>query len=110
MRVARRAFAAFSLTAPSYIWLTVTVFLPLLVMLYFSFLSTMPYGHAAPALTFKQYASFFEKGFYRFLAWRSIKLGLTVTACCVLIGYPAALILARSVRGAWREAVLLLIV
>ncbi len=110
MSQARRKWASHGLTAPAYLWLAVTVVLPLAVMLYFSFLSTMPFGKAEPTLSIKQYALFFERDFYSFLTWRSIKLGLYVTFFCVLIGYPAALILAKSVRGRWREAVLLLVV
>ena len=106
----KQQWAGYGLTAPSYLWLTVTVFLPLLVMFYFSFLSQMPLGKAEATLTLKQYALFFQKDFYRFLTWRSIRLGIGVTFFCVLFGYPAALILARSVKGRWREAVLLLIV
>jgi spermidine/putrescine transport system permease protein len=103
-------WAAYGLTAPSYLWLAITIILPLAMMLYFSFLSEIPFGGAEPVLTLKQYASFFERDFYRFLTWRSIMLGIHVTFFCVLIGYPAALILARTVKGRWREAVLLLIV
>ncbi len=110
MSRARRKWASHGLTAPAYLWLAVTVILPLAVMLYFSFLSKMPFGKAEPTLSIKQYALFFERDFYSFLTWRSIKLGLYVTFFCVLIGYPAALILAKSVRGRWREAVLLLVV
>ena len=106
----KRAWVGYGLTAPSYLWLTITVFLPLMVMLYFSFLSQMPFGRTEPVLSLKQYAVFFERDFYRFLAWRSIELGLHVTFFCVLLGYPAALILARVVKGRWREAVLLLVV
>ncbi len=106
----KRGWPAYGLTAPSYLWLAITVFLPLVVMLYFSFLSKMPFGAAEPSLTLKQYAAFFERDFYRFLAWRSIKLGFHVTLFCVIIGYPAAFILAKIVRGRWREAILLLIV
>lgn len=106
----RREWVAYGLTAPSYLWLTVTVVLPLAMMFYFSFLSAIPFGGAEPVLTLKQYASFFERDFYRFLTWRSVMLGVHVTFFCVLLGYPAALILARTVGGRWREAVLLLIV
>ncbi len=103
-------WVAYGLTAPSYLWLATTIILPLALMFYFSFLSEIPFGGAEPILTLKQYTSFFERDFYRFLTWRSIMLGVHVTLFCVLIGYPAALILARTVRGRWREAVLLLIV
>ena len=106
----KREWVGYSLTAPAYIWLCVTVILPMIVMLYFSFLSTMPMGTAEPVLSLRQYATFFEKDFYRFLTWRSLLLGVHVTVLCVLIGYPAALILARIVKGRWREAILLLIV
>ena len=106
----KRGWPAYGLAAPSYLWLAITVLLPLSVMFYFSFLSKMPFGGAEPSLTLKQYAIFFDRDFYRFLTWRSIKLGFHVTLFCVIIGYPAALILARTVKGRWREAILLLIV
>ncbi len=106
----KRRWVAYGLTVPSYLWLTVTVFLPLIVMLYFSFLSKMPFGAAEPVLTLKHYKSFLERDFYHFLAWRSVKLGFHVTFFCLIIGFPAAYILARKVHGRWREAILLLIV
>jgi len=106
----KREWVGYGLTAPAYIWLCITVILPMIVMLYFSFLSTMPMGTAEPVLSLKQYATFFEKDFYRFLTWRSLLLGVHVTVLCVLIGYPAALILAQVVKGRWREAILLLLV
>ena len=105
-----RQWIGYGLTIPAYLWLCITVILPMTMMLYFSFLSKMPMGTAEPVLSFKQYATFLEKDFYRFLTWRSLLLGVHVTLICALIGYPAALVLARVVRGHWREAILLLIV
>lgn len=105
-----RAWVGYGLSAPAFLWLCITVVLPLAVMLYFSFLSRMPMGQAEAVFSLKQYASFFEREFYRFLTWRSLMMGLHVTLICALIGYPAALILARLVKGRWREAVLLLVV
>ncbi|MBN9245526.1 MAG: ABC transporter permease [Mesorhizobium sp.] len=106
----KREWIGLGLTAPAYAWLCVTVILPLAMMLYFSFLSKMPMGNAEPAFSLRQYMAFFQKDFYRFLAWRSLMLGFHVTLFCVLIGYPAAFVLARLVKGRWREAILLLVV
>jgi len=106
----KREWIGLGLTAPAYVWLCVTVILPLAMMLYFSFLSRMPMGTAEPAFSLRQYMAFFQKDFYRFLTWRSLMLGFHVTLFCVLIGYPAAFILARLVKGRWREAILLLVV
>ena len=47
---------------------------------------------------------------YWFNAWRSIELGIYVTAISLLVGYPAALALSRHVKGRWREAIFLLII
>lgn len=107
---ARRRWAVFGLTAPAYIWLTLTIFLPLAAMLYFSFLTRPPFGAREAELTLAQYLAFFDKEFYRTLTWRSLRLGFDVTALCLLIGYPAAFVLAKHVKGRWREALFLLVV
>jgi spermidine/putrescine transport system permease protein len=110
MRLTRRARAIVGLTAPAYLWLLLTIVLPIAAMLVFSFLTVAPIGGREPALTLKQYGAFLDKDFYRDLTWRSIRLGVDVTFWCVVIGYPAAFALARTVRGRWREALFLLVV
>ncbi len=107
---ARRRLAIAGLTAPAYLWLAVAVFLPLSAMLYFSFLSAPPIGGREAHLTLEHYTDFFTKTIYWFNARRSLELGVHVTLLCLLIGYPAALMLAKHVRGRWREALFLLII
>jgi spermidine/putrescine transport system permease protein len=106
----RESLAALGLTAPAYLWLTVAVFLPLSVMLYFSFLTVAPIGGREAEWTLAHYAAFVERDFYRTLTWRSLRLGFDTTLWCALIGFPAALVLAKSIRGRWREALFLLVV
>jgi spermidine/putrescine transport system permease protein len=103
-------WAAFGLAAPAYTWLLVTVFLPLSAMLYFSFLAQNPLGESDAHLTLQHYQAFFEKDFYRYLTMRSLLLALHVSIGCLVIGYPTALILARHVKGRWRESLLLMVV
>ena len=98
------------LIGPAYLWLLLTIFLPLSAMLLFSFLTVAPFGGREAEFTLKHYAAFFQKEFYRTLTWRSLRLGFDVTLWCVIIGYPAALALARHVPGRWRETLFLLIV
>lgn len=108
--MARQDRTILALTAPTFLWLTVAVVFPIAVMFYFSFLSAMPFGTAEASLTLGNYAAFFTKDFYSFLAWRSVKLGLLVSAICAVIGFPAALVLSHRLRGYWREALLLLVI
>ena len=44
------------------------------------------------------------------LTWRSLEMGLQVTVICLVLGFPAAYVLAKRIRGRWREALFLLIV
>lgn len=98
------------LLGPAYLWLCVAVFLPLSAMLWFSFLSDVPFGDTPWHATLENYGAFFTTGTYATLLWKSIKLGLIVTAVCVLIGFPCALVLAKQIRGRAREALFLLVI
>ncbi|MES0879888.1 ABC transporter permease [Roseibium sp. SCP14] len=101
---------ALMLLSPAYIWLTVAVFLPLSAMAYFSFLSDVPFGEREWHVTLDNYREFFETGTYATLLWKSLKLGLTVTAFSVVIGFPCAFVLAKVIRGRSREALFLLVI
>lgn len=107
---ARRNLAIVGLTGPAYIWLAATVLVPLSAMLYFSFLTKAPFGGREALLTLKHYDAFLTKEYLRFLTGRSLWLGFYVTAICALVGFPVAYVLARRIRGRWREALLLLVV
>ena len=100
----------FGLLSPAYLWLTVAIFLPLSAMFYFSFLSDVPFGDTEWTYTTENYAAFFQTSTYATLLWKSVKLGLTVTAIAVLIGFPCAYVLAKVIKGRSREALFLLVI
>lgn len=98
------------LISPAYLWLIVAIFLPLSAMLFFSFLTDVPLGEREWALTLQNYADFFQRPVYTKLLWKSVKLGLIVTGLCVLIGFPCAYVLAKTIKGRWREALFLMVI
>lgn len=98
------------LTAPAYIWLVLTIFLPLSAMFYFSFLTATPMGGRVASFTLNQYVSFFTKEIYWYNTLRSLELALYVTAGCLVLGYPAAYVLAKLIKGRIREAIFLMII
>lgn len=108
--IRREGIRAAALLSPAYLWLTVAVFLPLSAMAFFSVLTDVPGQGRDWSYTLSNYAAFFETGTYARLLWKSLKLGLIVTGLCLLIGFPAALVLAKSVRGRAREALFLLVI
>ena len=99
-----------TLTAPSYLWLAFTVFLPLSAMFFFSFLTDAPFGNNEVFFSLENYQAIWDKTFYQLLLFKSFRLGLEVTVLCFLIGFPCALILAKHVKGYWREAIFVLII
>lgn len=99
-----------AMIGPAYLWLAVTVFLPLSAMLYFSFLSETPIAGRETRFTLQHYFDFFAKDFYQTLMLRSFRLGAEVTFWCLLVGFPCAYVLAKVIRGRWREALFLLII
>ncbi|MCY3873782.1 MAG: ABC transporter permease [Rhodobacteraceae bacterium] len=96
--------------SPAYLWLTVAIFLPLSAMLYFSFLSDVPFGDTEWHFTTENYQAFFQTRTYAILLWKSVRLGLTVTLISVLVGFPCAYVLAKTIRGRSREALFLLVI
>ncbi|WP_374306985.1 ABC transporter permease [Dongia sp.] len=106
----RTRLAILTLTGPAYLWLALTIFLPLAAMLALSFLDKSPLVPKPASFTLDNYGAYFAKSFYWPLTRWSIELGLWVTFFCLAIGYPAAYALAKKVKGRWREAIFLLIV
>ncbi len=101
---------ALPLLAPAYLWLTVAIFLPLSAMAFFSFLTEMPMSGKDWALTLQNYTAFYSTGLYGTLLLSSLRLGLEVTLWCALIGFPAAYVLAKVLKGRSREAIFLLVI
>lgn len=101
---------ALPLLLPAYLWLTVAIFLPLSAMAFFSFMTELPLAGKGWALTLSNYAAFFSGTLYGTLLLSSLRLGLDVTLWCALLGFPAAYVLAKVLKGRSREAIFLLII
>lgn len=101
---------ALPLLAPAYLWLTVAIFLPLSAMAFFSFMSDLPVAGRDWSFTLRNYAAFFSTSLYLTLLWASLRLGLEVTLWCAVIGFPAAYVLAKVLKGRAREAIFLLVI
>lgn len=102
--------SALPLLAPAYIWLTVAVFLPLSAMAFFSFMTDLPAPGAEWVFTLGNYATFFTEGLYARLLLASLRLGAEVMFWCAVVGYPAAFVLAKVLKGRMREAIFLLVI
>ena len=98
-----------ALLLPTYGWLTLAVFLPLLTMFVFSFLDKTPLGKAPVIFTLRHYRAFYDQPYLVGIAYNSLMIGLWTTLLCAVLGFLAALALARSTFGRTRETLLILI-
>ena len=101
---------AAKLLFPAYLWLVLAVFLPLSAMVFFSFVTEMPFTGKPWAMTFRNYAAFFESSLYLTLLLSSLRLAFEVTCWCIVLGFPAAYVLAKVLKGRSREAIFLLVI
>ncbi|MER8837124.1 ABC transporter permease [Mesorhizobium sp. M0340] len=102
--------SALPLLAPAYLWLAVAIFLPLSAMVFFSLMTELPLSGKPWAFTLENYAAFFSQSLYLTLLLASLRLGLEVTLWCIIVGYPAAYVLAKVLKGRSREAIFLLVI
>jgi spermidine/putrescine transport system permease protein len=98
-----------ALLLPTYGWLTIAVFLPLLTMFVFSFMDKTPMGKAPVVFTIRQYRAFIDQPYLVGIGWNTLVIGFWTTVLCAVIGFLAALALVRSTFGRSRETLLILI-
>jgi spermidine/putrescine transport system permease protein len=98
-----------ALLLPTYAWLTLAIFLPLLTMLSFSFLTATPMGRTPIEFTLKQYRAYIDQPYLLGVAWDSLMMGFWTTLFCAILGFFAALALVRATAGRAQQALLVLV-
>ena len=108
----RRHLSKILLLVPTYAWLLLAVFAPLMIMFGFSFLNDIPLGDRSKSLyfTLENYQNYFSHAFYWILTKKSLMTAFYTTALCILIGYPMAYFSAKQVRGKWKSAIFMLVI
>jgi len=96
MREPRRYWMPGLLMSPALLLLLFAFVAPLAILLAYSFYESRAGGVMIPAFTLRQYLRFLGDPFYLYVLWRTVLLGLWVTAWCIVLGYPLAYILART--------------
>ena len=98
-----------ALMLPTYGWLLIAVFLPLLTMFVFSFMNATPMGKAPIVFTLRHYKVFATQPYLIGVAWDSLVMGVWTTGACAVLGFFAALALVRATAGRMRETLMILI-
>ena len=92
------------ITSPYIIWSGLFIVIPLFLIIFFAFTKSV---NGTYSFTLNNFKELMQPMYFR-IFYRSIKLALMSTILCLLIGYPAAYIIAKS--KARRQSVLLMLV
>ena len=92
------------ITSPYIIWSGLFIVIPLFLIIFFAFTKS---DNGTYSFTLNNFKELMQPMYFR-IFYRSIRLALMSTILCLLIGYPAAYIIAKS--KARRQSVLLMLV
>lgn len=88
--------ASLLLAVPILIFLVIFFFYPAINLLFFSLLTQDAKGVVGPPLTFSHYARFFDVDLYLRVFWNTLRISLVTSAFAIVLGYPVAIVMARS--------------
>jgi spermidine/putrescine transport system permease protein len=96
------------LVGPAVLSTAAFVVVPLLSLVLYSFWMPMPAGAVQRTLTLANWAEYFEDTFYVSVLFDTMRVALTTTIACALIGYPPAYVLSR-IGQRWTGLLLVLL-
>lgn len=91
----RGSFAPIWTLSPASLWMLVFLFVPLVLVLFVSFMSRGVYGGIDYTFTLENYTRFFDS-LYLKMFLNSVMVALLTTFACIIFGYPFAYLIARS--------------
>src|SRR5580704_6217326 len=92
----RLTLPAALLAVPILIFLAIFFFYPAINLLFFSLLTQDAKGIVGPPLTAAHYTRFFEVDLYLRVFWNTLRISLVTSAFAIVLGYPVAIVMARS--------------
>lgn len=95
-----------SATAPSFLWLTILLLIPTILVLTFAFKTADPYGGIGQNWTFASLRSLGNPS-YPAIIWRTLWQSILTTLICVMLSIPMGYFMAR-INEKWRRILMVL--
>jgi putative spermidine/putrescine transport system permease protein len=92
----RLTLPAVLLAVPILIFLAIFFFYPAINLLFFSLLTQDAKGIVGPPLTLAHYTRFFDVDLYLRVFWNTLRISLVTSAFAIVLGYPVAIVMAKS--------------
>jgi len=119
----KKGFQLFGLLGPGALWILLFFNLPILIVLFISFVERGRAGSIKlpPVYTLDNYAQLFnactsqfagpkcDPFLYLGIFGHSVRIGLVVTLWCILLGYPLSYFISKQ-KQVWRDALMILVI
>jgi putative spermidine/putrescine transport system permease protein len=92
----RLTLPAVLLAVPILVFLAIFFFYPAINLLFFSLLTQDAKGVVGPPHTLAHYTRFFEVDLYLRVFWNTLRISLVTSAFAIVLGYPVAIVMAKS--------------
>ncbi|MDP1753337.1 MAG: ABC transporter permease [Reyranella sp.] len=91
------SLTATGLLAPATIFVALCLLAPLAILFRYSLNEFIPTKKMmVEAVTVANYVRFFTDPYYTAILWTTVRIAVTVTAACLLLGFPLAYVMART--------------
>ena len=106
---ATRGWRVGALVAPATLFVAIGLLIPVAILFRYSLNAFVPGKFMVEAVTLDSYKRFFTDPFYLNIFWRTLRVALSTTLICLILGFPLAYVLARMQSG-WKNVVVMLVV
>lgn len=93
--VRRKTLPALAMAGPVSLWMILFVTLPMLFIIYISFMSRGVFGDVVYEFSMESYQTLLDATYFKVIL-KSLRVALFTTVLCLLIGYPFAYYIARK--------------
>lgn len=98
-----------TMTVPMSLWMVAFVTLPLLYIIYISFMSRGMFGDVVHEFSLKSYQTLFDSVYFSVIL-KSLKVAAFTTLLCIVIGYPFAYFIANKPRDVGAKLIMLIMI
>ena len=105
----RKTLPALAMAGPVSLWMILFVALPMLYIIYISFMSRGVFGDVVYKFSLESYGTLLDSTYFKVIV-KSINAALKTTVLCLLIGYPFAYYIAKKPKEVASRLIMLIMI
>ncbi len=105
----RKTLPALAMAGPVSLWMILFVTLPMLYIIYISFMSRGVFGDVVYQFSLKSYGTLLDSTYFKVIV-KSINAALMTTVLCLIVGYPFAYYIAKKPKEVASKLIMLIMI